>query len=271
MRGVMAIWIRFRSFIPAVICICSLNFQAEPIAVHHQEGTIHAFLEMRSEDGHVLAAGDLVQVVRGDQITARTTFRFTDGSVDDETTIFSQRHNLSLVSDHHVQKGPFFPHPLDTLIDSGKGQVTVRSTDKDGKDQVKTDHLTLPPDLANGMVPLVIENMQADAPQATVSMLVFTPSPRVVKLAISRQGEEPFSVVGTSHQGIHYEIRIELNGVAGVVAPLIGKQPPNIQLWIVGGQAPTFVREQGPIYADGPVLIVELARPTWLDSSKEGE
>jgi hypothetical protein len=261
----------FRSFIGAGVCVCASNGLSAPVAVHYRAGTIHAFLEMRAQDGHVLASGDLVQVAHGDLITARITFRFTDGSIDDETTVLSQRHNLRLISDHHVQKGPFFPHPVDVLIDSGKAQVTVRSTGQDGRDEVKTEHLNLPPDLANGMVPFVIENMQPTAPQTTVSMLMFAPKPRVVKLAISRQGEEPFSVVGTSHQGIRYEIKIELGGVAGVVAPIIGKQPPNIQLWIVGGQAPTFVREQGPIYADGPILTIELARPVWPDSAKEGQ
>lgn len=261
----------FRSFIATAICVCASSALSAPVPVHYRAGTIHAFLEMRSEDGHVLASGDLVQVATGDQITARTTFRFTDGSIDDETTVLSQRHNLRLISDHHVQKGPFFPHPMDVLINSAKAQVTVRTTDKDGKDEVKTDHLNLPLDLANGMVPNVIENMQPTAPQATVSMLVFTPKPRLVKLAIARQDEEPFSVVGTSHQAIRYEIKIELGGVAGVVAPIIGKQPPNIQLWIVGGQAPTFVKEQGPIYADGPILTIELARPVWPDAPKQGE
>ncbi len=49
-------------------------------------------------------------------------------------------------------------------------------------------------------------------------MLVATPKPRVVKLVISPRGEEPFLVVGSSRQGIHYEIKIDLGGVAGVVA-----------------------------------------------------
>lgn len=263
--------IRFRPFIAAIMSLCASSALSGPVPVRYRAGTIHAFLEVRSEDGHVLASGDLVQVVHGYQITDRMTFRFTDGSVDDETTVLSQRHNLRLIKDHHVQKGPFFPHPLDVLIDSSKGQVTVRSTGKDGKDEVKTEHLNLPPDLANGMVPLVIENMQPDTPQATVSMLVFTPSPRVVKLAISRQGEDPFSVVGTSHQGIRYQIKIEIGGVAGVVAPLIGKQPPDIQLWIVGGQAPTFVKEEGPTFTDGPILTIELAKPVWPDRSRESK
>jgi hypothetical protein len=78
-------------------------------------------------------------------------------------------------------------------------------------------------------------------------------------------------VVGTTHQGIRYEIKIELGGVAGVVAPIIGKQPPNIQLWIIGGQAPTFVKEEGPIYSDGPIMTIELAKPVWPDAPKQGE
>jgi len=257
-----------RSFVAAGLCVCAASALSAPVPVHYRAGTIHAFLELRAEDGHVLASGDLVQVANGDQVTSRTTFRFTDGSIDDDTTVLSQRHSLRLIRDHHVQKGPFFPHPMDVLIDASNGMVTVRSTGKDGKDEDKTEHLNLPPDLANGMVPFVIENMQPTAPEATVSMLVFTPKPRVVKLAIARQGEQPFSVVGTSHQAIRYEIKIELGGVAGVVAPIIGKQPPNIQLWIIGGQAPTFVKEQGPIFADGPVLTIELARPVWPDSPK---
>jgi len=275
MRNLLPRRISFWSFIAVgiavAISICGLVVDAEPVPVHYRAGTIHAFLEMRSEDGHVLASGDLVQVAHGDQITARTTFRFTDGSIDEETTVFSQRHDFRLISDHHVQKGPFFPHPMDILIDSAKSQVTVRSTEKDGKDETKTKHLALAPDLTNGMVPTVIENILPDAPQTTVSMLVFTPDPRLVKLAISHQGEDLFSVAGASHQGIHYEIKIELGGMAGVTAPLIGKQPPNIQLWIIGGQAPTFVKEQGPIYADGPILTIELASPVWPDSHKEGE
>ena len=52
------------------------------------------------------------------------------------------------------------------------------------------------------------------------------------------------------------------------MAPLVGKAPPNIEIWAVTGQAPTFVREQGPIYPDGPVMTIQLVSPTWPDSAK---
>jgi hypothetical protein len=73
-----------------------------------------------------------------------------------------------------------------------------------------------------------------------------------------------------SRKAIHYEIKIELGGVAGIVAPMIGKQPPNIEMWIIGGPAPCFLREQGPIYQDGPVYTIELASPTWQASRQSG-
>jgi hypothetical protein len=254
-----------------LICACGLHSPAEPVPVHYRQGTIHGFIELRSDDGRVLASGDLIQVAHGDQITARTLFRFKDGSIDEETTVFSQRRNFRLISDQHIQKGPFFPHPMDVLIDSRKSQVTVRFAGKDGKEEMNTNHLDLPLDLANGMVPVIIENISPVAPQTTVSMLVATPKPRLIKLVISPHGEDPFSVAGASHRAAHFEIKIDLGGVAGVVAPLIGKQPPDIQLWIVGGEAPTFIREQGPIYPEGPILDIELASPAWSGLVEQGK
>ena len=245
--------------------------QADPIPVRNVRGTLHGFLEMLSEDGRVVATGDIVQVVHGERVISRTLFNFEDGSIDDETTVFTQHRTFQLISDHHVQKGPSFPHPMDVLIDSRSGQVTVRSTGKDGKEEVKTDHIVLPPDLANGIVPIVVENMRSDAPETKVSMLVTTPKLRLVKLAISNHGEEACSLAGSPLKAIRYEIKIELGSVAGLVAPFIGKEPPNIRLWTIGEQAPTFVREQGPLYLEGPLMTIQLASPVWPKLPKAGE
>ena len=242
--------------------------QSEPVPVRSVQGTIHGFLELRSEDGQVVASGDSFQVVRGSRVTSRTVFHFKDGSIDDETTVFSQRRAFQLISDHHIQKGPSFPHPTDVLIDVHTGQVTVHSTGKDGKEEVKTDHLDLPPDLANGLVPVVLQNLPPNSPVTTVSMVVATPKPRLVKLVISNVGDDKCIVAGSSRKAIHYDIKIDLGGVAGVVAPIIGKAPPNIEVWTIGGDATTFARERGPLYAEGPMMTIQLASPTWPDTPK---
>jgi hypothetical protein len=234
------------------------------------EGTVHGFLVLRTHEGRMLAVGDLLQVVRGDTVTSRLLFRFKDGSVDDETAVFSQRGNFQLITDRHIQKGPSFPQPMDLSIDVPRGQVTVRSRGKDGKEEVKSEHLDLPSDLVNGLILSIVKNIPPDTPETKVSMLVATPKPRLIKLAISPVGEEPFSLVGSSRKAMRYEIKIELGGVAGMVAPLVGKQPANIQIWIVGGEAPAFVKEEGPLYQGGPIWTIQLTSPVWPDLPHSG-
>jgi hypothetical protein len=237
--------------------------QADPIPVRFPQGALHGFLELRAPDGHVVAVGDATGTVRGDRITAETLFRFKDGSVDDETAIFTQHRTFQLISDHHVQKGPSFPHPTDMMVDVRSGTVTVREADKDGKEEVHTEHMKLPADLANGIVSQVVENLRPDGPETTVSMVVLTPKPRVVKLVISNHGEDEVSVAGVGRKATHYQIKIELGGLVGVIAPLVGKAPPDIEMWIIGGNATTFAREIGPLYAEGPMMTIQLASPVW--------
>jgi hypothetical protein len=240
---------------------------AQPVAVRQIGGATHGFLEVRSSDGHVLASGDSTRVVRGTRITSRTVLTFRDGSVDDETTIFSQQRTLQLITDRHIQRGPSFPHALDTLVDASKGQVTVRSTDSDGKEEVKTEQMKLPPDICNGMVPTILENLRGATTVLTEPMLIFLPKPRLIKLVISKTGEDDAVVVGASRKAVHYSIKIDLGGIAGVVAPIIGKAPSDIQIWTIDGVATTFARETGPLYAEGPPVTIQLASPSWPDES----
>jgi hypothetical protein len=270
MKTIPAHRLQLLSLVIFIFCTWHPAAQADPVPVRYTRGTIHGLLELRAEDGHIVASGDLVQVAHGSQVTEQLTFHFKDGSLDDETTVFSQRRNFQLITDHHIQKGPSFPQPIDLFIDCRTGKVTVHSTGKDGKDDVKTSQLHLPPDLANGLVSAIVENLRPGAPETKVSMLAATPSLRLVTLSISSRGEESFSVAGAPRKANHSEIKIELGGVAGVVAPMIGKQPPNIQLWIMGGQAPTFIREQGQLYPDSPMFTIEQAGPTWPDSPNSG-
>jgi hypothetical protein len=252
----------------AVLLACAALLQplvlpAAPLAVRHREGLVHGFLVLRTLDGDSLADGDLIQVAHGDRVTSRLVFRFKDGSLHDETAVFSQHRNFQLLSDHLVQKGPAFEHPLEASINVTTGQVTVRNTDGNGKEKVVTDRLDLPPDLANGLVLTLLKNIRSDAPQTKVSMVVFTPKPHLVRLAITPQGEEAFSIGGSSRKATHYVAKVEIGGAAGLVATLLGKQPPDSHVWILGGEAPAFVKSEGPLYLGGPIWRIELASPVW--------
>jgi hypothetical protein len=167
-----------------------------------------------------------------------------------------------LLTHRLVQKGPTFPQPLDMSIDGSSGQVTVRYAD-DGKQKVETERIEVPPDLANGLILTLLKNVQAGAPPKSVSYVAATPKPRLVKLAITEAGAEPFSTGGVARKAMHYVLKVEIGGVAGVIAPLIGKQPPDSHVWILGGEAPAFVKSEQSLYLGGPLWRIELVSPVW--------
>ena len=240
---------------------------AEPISARHPEGTLHGYLSLATDGGQVLAQGDLVEIVHGDRVFSRLTFHFKDGSLDDETTIYTQRGVFRLISDHHIQRGPYFPHPLDMEINVAKGIAVTRTPGKDGTEEASTDHMKMPADLYNGLVIPIVKNLRTDSPVTKISMIVATPKPRLVTLAILPQAPATFSLAGVRHKALTWEIKIELGGLAGVIAPVIGKQPPNIYVWTEDGEVPAFLRETGPLFEGGAILTINLIGPTWPEAS----
>ena len=246
----------------AALLLWSVSAVATPIAVRHPEGLVHGFLVLRAMDGTPLADGDLQQTAQGDRVTARLTFRFKDGSLHDETVVFSQRGNFRVLSDHLIQKGPSFPQPVDVTVDSAGGRATVRYTD-DGKPKVAEERLDVPPDLANGMMSILLKNVGSDLSQAKMSMLAATPKPRLVTLAVTRAGEDTSHIGASTRKATHFIVKVEIGGLSGLVAPLVGKQPPDSHVWILGGDVPAFLKSEGPMYNGGPVWRIELTSPEW--------
>ena len=237
------------------------TLSADPIPVRHQEGTLHGFLSIRTLDGRIIANGDLIQVPDEDRITARLLFRFKDGSIEDETTVFSQRKIFHLISDHLVEKGPSFPDPVDMSLETANGNVTVHRTDGGGKDHIDTFHFDFPPDLANGLVLTLLKNISCDTTETKVSYLTPGSKPVLVKLAISPGGQEKFSIQGAPEKANRFILRPEIEGIPGLLNSIFGKQPPDTYVWVLGGEAPTFLKLQTAAYEGGPIWITELAGP----------
>ena len=251
------------AFLAGVALLWADTPSADPVAVRHVEGLVHGFLSLRSPEGTVLASGDLIQNARADRVTSRLVFRFKDKSISDETAVFSQRGHFRLLSDHLVQKGPAFAQPFDMTINAQAGQVTVRYTDEDGEQKVEDEKMDLPPDVANGMIITLMKNVRRNALPPSVSLVVATPKPRVVKLALSVVGTEPFSTAGTGRRATHYVLKVDIGGLTGVLASLLGKVPPDSHVWILEGEAPAFVRSQAPMFMGGPLWQTELVSPVW--------
>jgi hypothetical protein len=60
---------------------------------------------------------------------------------------------------------------------------------------------------------------------------------------------------------------MDLKGLTGVVATLIGKDPPDLRYWLTAGPAPGFLKLEGPMFLKGPKWRIEFgAPPRWQPS-----
>ena len=242
----------------ALLLLAALTAQAEPIAVRFRQGTTHGFVLLRTEEGKILGYGEFSELPHGDRITSRLTLHFKDGSIDDETTIYTQGQTLRFVSDHHTQRGPFFAKPLDMTIEQN-GTITCRTPQSDGSVKTETNHLDLPPDLSNGMIASSLLNVHPDAPAFKLGLVAPFGKGRLIQLGISPAEPQSFSCVsGFRCQASVFRIKPELGGVAGMVAPMIGKQPSDLFVWVRGGEVPAVVREVGQLSEGGPIVSIEL-------------
>jgi hypothetical protein len=236
--------------------------QGQSLKVRRRAGSQHGFLALRNAAGVIIASGELNAVAFGDRMKVRAVFRFRDGSLDDETALYTQRETLCLLSDRHIQRGPSFPNPSDVLIDMRRQQVIVRDLSKDNT-AAKTEQMDLPPDLANGILFALLENLPPSAAKIEVPFLSPGPKPRMVKLVIAQAGEEPFRAAGQAYKALKYDVKVNLGGLAGVVAPMVGKQPPDTFVWISESGVRAILRIDGPLYTEGPVWSIQLASPVW--------
>lgn len=225
---------------------------AEPVAVRFTEGVTRAFPVLKNADGEPLARGDLVQVARGDRVENRLVFRFRDGSLHDEAVVFSQQDTFRLLSYRIVQRGPSFPETLEASIDRATGRYEVRyRADDDSPEEHLTGTFDMPDDVYNGLLGLVLKNLPR-RPQ-TVSLVAFTPRPRVVKLALLPVAEESVTVGGAALPAVRWHIRPQL----GLFASLLVADIPDMRVWVLPGEAPAFLRAEGPLYFMGPVWRIE--------------
>jgi len=236
---------------------------AEPVPVRHLEGLTHGFLSLKTMGGQLLGSGDLIQTVRGERVTSRLVLHYKDGSISDETSLFSQRGEFVLLTDHLIQKGPAFKQPLEMRMDRSTGVVTVRYTNEKGEQKVDEERMEFPADLANGIMMPLTKNFPKGAVPGSVSVIAATPKPMLVKVKFANAGLDPFTFAGSKRQATHYVLHVDIGGLKGIAAKIFGKQPPDSHIWILDGDAPAFVRAETPIATGQQPSVIELSSPVW--------
>jgi hypothetical protein len=112
------------------------------------------------------------------------------------------------------------------------------------------------------MALVLLKNLLPGA-RASVQLAAFTPKSRLIKMELSAEGEERVSIGGQAKKVIRYLVNLEVGGLIGALASLVGKEPPDLRYWLVAGEVPAFVRFQGAMFLNGPVWRLEMATVKW--------
>jgi hypothetical protein len=212
----------------------------------------------RTEDGKTIASGEFFQIVHGDEVTMRLTYRFVDGSIDDEATTYRQQGTFRLIRNHHIEQGPFFAKPIDFAVEAATGIVTSRTIDKNGRVHVESKHMNLPDDLANGFVGTLLLNVPPNTAPFQAGMLAAVGGGRLIRLLISPEDEQTVHLAGQTLKAAVFRIHPELGGIVGVIAKLLGLQPKDVTVWVLEGEEPAVAVIVGQLGGYGPVVSSEL-------------
>ncbi len=250
---------RGKLLVVGIMLIClAVAVPAETIAVRRIQRPMHRFMVARSEDGKTLANGEFWQVVQGDEVTMRLTYRFLDGSMDDEETTYTQKGTFRLVRNRHIQKGPFFTKPIDFTVETSTGIVTSRTFDKSGKMHIESKRMDLPADLANGIVGTLLLNVAHNTKPFRVGMLATVGGGRLVPLLISSENEETVHLEERIVKATVFRIHPELNAFVRVFARVLGLQPKDVVVWVLQGEDPAVAVIVGQLGGYGPVVSSDL-------------
>jgi len=255
----------------STICLClvlAILLSARPdtaalVKVRFAEGLVHGFLVVHSLDGTLLATGDLRQVLRGGEVENRTGFHFKDGSLAEETVVYTQQRFFSVQTYQSVQHGPSFPEDMEASLERSSGKYHVKTkSHKNGEEKVLDGTLELPEDTYNGLIPVLAKNLPKGAVE-TVHMVVFTPEPKLIQVEMIPGGEQKLIVGDQSKAAIDYDLKPKLGTWLKFFATLTGRVPPDNHLWILADEVPAFIRFEGPFYLQGPIWRVDLTSPRW--------
>jgi hypothetical protein len=234
----------------------------EPMTVRLVEGNTRGFLVLRTLDGRALAHGELTQRPSGAVVDSRLALSFADGSVWDERVTFSQNAVFRLEAYRLLQRGPSFP-TSEVSFDRRSGRFTARTQEKKG-DEIKdaSGELEMPADLYNGMALVLLKNLGRGT-GASGHIVAFTPKPRLVRMDLTHEADDAVRVGAATHTARRYLVRLEVGGLTGVIASLVGKDPPDLRYWLVTGEVPAFVKFEGAMFLNGPPWRLELTPVEW--------
>lgn len=235
---------------------------AAPVTMRYPEGPARGFLAV-FEPGthHELAQGELIQRLERRVVVSRLVIHFADGSLYDETVRFAQKPVFRVLSYALTEKGTAFPDETSVQFDrSGRYDAMLRARGEPAKHASGTT--TIPEDVSNGLTSVLLKNLPPGA-SAHAHLLTFRPEPLLLDVDLAPEGSDPFWVGDDATPATRFLVKPTVPGVKGLLASMLGREPPEVRMWIAPPPAPGLVRFQGALSAGGPPFLIELSGPRW--------
>jgi len=87
----------------------------------------------------------------------------------------------------------------------------------------------------------------------TVQIIAFTPKPRLVKMLLVPAGDDTVMMGEAAVPATRFLVKPQL----GLFASLLVTDLPDVKVWILGGEAPAFLRFEGPLFFMGPIWKID--------------
>ena len=147
----------------AVLVLIAAAARGDPGTVRFPEGTTHGFLILRSLQGQTLAHGELTAFPKGDGMESRLSWRFRDGSLQDEWVTYLQKPVLKLLGYKQIQRGPSFPADVEVAFTREPSRYGVKQRERGKKETEElSGTIELPDDVYNGMTATILNNLAKD-------------------------------------------------------------------------------------------------------------
>jgi hypothetical protein len=177
---------REKSFVLAVfVLLWRIPLDGAPIPVRFAEGSLHAFLALRTTDATLIVPVEMLSKrTEAEPVESQTIFQFRDGSFFDETVVFSEQRIFRLEKYRLIYNGPSFDSSTDISVDRTSKRYHVKSKKHEGgKEESLDGSLDLPLDAyVGGMILIVVKNLSKGTSE-TVHTVAFTPTPRFIPIS----------------------------------------------------------------------------------------
>ena len=145
------------------------------------------------------------------------------------------------------------PSDADAKVDRETGRYEVRyKGDEEATEEILKGKIELPGDVYNGLLGMLMKNMPAGT-ATTVQIIAFTPKPRLVKMLLTPAGNDTVMMGEAAVPATRFLIKPQL----GLFASLLVTDLPDVKIWILGGEAPAFLKFEGPLFFMGPIWRID--------------